>query len=497
MKHATTPCALPELTADFLRSKNCLVDNLFADLWKQVGMNTLLKRCGFHKRSGVSVNEVMYCITLWVWLKENSVSMFARESLRTFCAGGKDILYEAMNREDWNWRGLNFNIGRKAVRQMRESDTPKAFVLDDSIKIRHGKKMPGVSSHFDHTTGRHVMGQQVLTLGLSCAEGFVPLDSELFISATKAQSLPAPFKDGRSIVAKRYRNAQDQTKPQMAKAMIARTQRGGVDAEYLLTDAWFSTKPMITMAEDALLITITRMKKNKMKYRLSQHKEGKIICSDMDVNALFKSTVRGKWEKISGLPYKSKTLDVELNLNDTTNKEERWVKVRLLFVQGIVEGDKAQPGKHDWAVFLTTDASLPPQLILELYAMRWAIEVYFKEAKQHLGFLVEQSTHYACYIASIHLTAIRFCLLLIAKHNQNASGIPQMRQLISTNVTNIDFAARLWQFFRALISGALGELKILLGDAAEVVMKTIESHVQRFFEQALQLDPLILRMESR
>jgi len=155
-----------------------------------------------------------------------------------------------MNREDWNWRGLNFNIGYKAVRQICESNTPKAFVLDDSIKIRHGKKMPGVSSHFDHTTGRHVMGQQVLTPGLSCAEGFVPLDSERFISVAKAQSLHAPFKDGRSIVAKRYRCVQDQTKPQMAKAMIARAQRGGVEAKYLLTDAWFGTKPMLTMAED-------------------------------------------------------------------------------------------------------------------------------------------------------------------------------------------------------------------------------------------------------
>jgi len=36
--------------------------------------------------------------------------------------------------------------------------------------------MPGVSSHFDLTTGRHVSGQQVLTLGLSCAQGFVPTE---------------------------------------------------------------------------------------------------------------------------------------------------------------------------------------------------------------------------------------------------------------------------------------------------------------------------------
>jgi hypothetical protein len=84
---------------------------------------------------------------------------------------------------------------------------PLAFVLDDSIKIRSGKKMPGVSSHFDHT-GRHVMGQQVLTLGLSCAEGFVPIDSELYTSAKKAQGLPMPFADGRSVATKRFLVAQ-------------------------------------------------------------------------------------------------------------------------------------------------------------------------------------------------------------------------------------------------------------------------------------------------
>jgi hypothetical protein len=42
---------------------------------------------------------------------------------------------------------------------MLDCQSTKAFVLDDSIKIRHGKKMPGVSSHFDHTLGRSVMGQ--------------------------------------------------------------------------------------------------------------------------------------------------------------------------------------------------------------------------------------------------------------------------------------------------------------------------------------------------
>ena len=107
------------------------------------------------------------------------------------------MLYEAMNREDWNWRALHLRVAHKALHKIAAPDSAQAFVLDDTIKIRSGKKMPGVSSHFDHTTGRHVMGQQVLTLGLSCAQGFVPIDSELFTGQTNVVGLHAPFKDGR------------------------------------------------------------------------------------------------------------------------------------------------------------------------------------------------------------------------------------------------------------------------------------------------------------
>jgi len=175
---------------------------------------------------------------------------------------------------------------RQAVRSIEASGRHSAFVLDDSIQVRHGKKMPGVSSHFDHTSGRCVMGQQVLTLGLSGPGGFVPIDSELFTGATKAQKLHQPFRDGRSIVAKRYRVAQGQTKPQMAGDMIRRAQRAGIEADYLLADAWFGTKPMIRLAGEQLLTAILRMKKNAMKYRLTERLEGQAIHRDMDVNTL-------------------------------------------------------------------------------------------------------------------------------------------------------------------------------------------------------------------
>jgi hypothetical protein len=220
MNRATKIVELPALTIDLLKANGVLIDNVFASLWREIGMKTVLSRAGFTKRSGTPMNDVMFSLMLWLWLQKKSIGMFARECLQS--AMGKDVLYDTMNREDLNWRKFHEQVAYKAVQVLKPSGK-KAYVVDDTVAQRFGKKMPGISSHFDHTSGRHIMGQQVLTLGLSCDEGFVPLDSELFISQTKAIELHEPFEDGRSIAAKRYRTAHQCTKPEMVSGMVKRT----------------------------------------------------------------------------------------------------------------------------------------------------------------------------------------------------------------------------------------------------------------------------------
>jgi SRSO17 transposase len=492
MNRATKITELPALTVDLLNANGLLIDNVFASLWRDIGMKTVLNRAGFNKRSGTSMSGVIFGLMLWLWLQKESIGMFARDCLQGTM--GKDVFYDTMNREDLNWRKFHEQISHKTVRALKPSGK-KAYVVDDTVAQRFGKKMPGIPSHFDHTSGRHMMGQQVLTLGLSCNEGFVPLDSELFISQTKAIGLHKPFEDGRSIAAKRYRAAQQWTKPEMVSAMIRRALNTGIMADYLVADAWFGTKAMIRLTQETALVPVLRMKKNTMKYRFSDYVRGKTVTRELAVQALYKHCVRKAWQPIRGQKYQAKIVDAELNLAENKEAEE-WVKVRLLFVRGNAGDTQATVGKHDWAIFLTTDTDLSSAEILGLYALRWAIEVYFKEAKQHLGFLKEQSNHYAAYIASIHLTAIRFCLLVIAKQSQGTASIAAMRQKLCSNSTDISFASKLWQVFRAVISGALDEMGAVLGDAATLVMETIDVHIQCLFTQVMQLDPKTLRLEA-
>ena len=155
---------LPSLIGDLFNQHGLQIDNLFATLWTKIHIATLLHRSGFHKRSGIEVTQVVYLLLLWVWLKTESIGMFSREAMKSFTDAKKDVMYDYLKREDVNWRRLHCQVAQQVMigHKLNLQET-KAFVLDDSVKIRRGKKMAGVSCHFDHLTGRTVMGQQVLS----------------------------------------------------------------------------------------------------------------------------------------------------------------------------------------------------------------------------------------------------------------------------------------------------------------------------------------------
>jgi len=82
MNNDTKTQSLPTLITDLLGKDGLNIDNLFADLWKRMGVATFLHRAGFHKRSGLDVTQVVYLLLLWVWLKADTINMFSRHSMQ-------------------------------------------------------------------------------------------------------------------------------------------------------------------------------------------------------------------------------------------------------------------------------------------------------------------------------------------------------------------------------------------------------------------------------
>ena len=340
------------------------------------------------------------------------------------------------------------------------------------------------------------MGQQALTLGYATEEIFLPLDNQIYISSKKIQEQEQDFHDGRSIVAKRYRESLAMSKPEMASNMVNRALTKGFAADYLLADAWFGNKTTLRLTQATDLTAILRMKKDKTLYRYSYYAKGEQHTVMANAKDLYHHHVRKQWQKIQDTQYRYKVLDVELNLTASAKEDAQWVSYRLLFVKGTTGDDTEIPGKHDWALFLTTDTSMEPSQILEIYALRWGIEVYFKESKRHLGLLKEQTNSFASHIASTHLAAIRFCMLIYAKQDGTGLTASAVRNQVVDGLVNLSFAKLLWMLFRALIYNGLTGIKQQLGCSVEQVMDAIEEYINYFFVQALQLDPFILEQEA-
>lgn len=494
MNNATNHDLLPPLVADLLNDPVTYIDNVFADGWKRLGLNSLIAKSGLSKRTGTHASEVVYLLLIWRWLNVSSIGMFAHKALGLFSQAKKDVMYDLLKREDINWRMLNLTVAAKLYNAHKLQDTEvRAFVLDDSIKSRRGKKMEGVSSHFDHVSNTSVTGQQVLTLGLSTDKVFMPLDSQIAISKVNPQGLNKNFEDGRSAGAQRYDEAIGQTKVQMATGMIRRAVRHGIRASFVIADAWFGNKEMMRAAIKLNMVAILRMKRGKTKYRVP-HASGYRF---LDAKELYRRAVRKQWTQVADLPWKAVEMVVDIDLSTQTgvNAQPKYRSVKLLFVRGINDKEDRTASRKDWALFLSTDAGISSAKMLQVYALRWSIEVYFKEAKQHLGFLQEQTRTFVSHTASIHLCAIRYLMLADAKLISTELSIGQVRSQIQDQFDSLNYSARLWGVFRSLIAGTLKSMSEQLNCTVENIMEKLDERVSQFLVHALQLDAFTMRLE--
>jgi hypothetical protein len=183
--------------------------------------------------------------------------------------------------------------------------------------------------------------------------------------------------------------------------------------------------------------------------------------------------------------FKTASLIVSLNLQPQPDQPPQGVEVRLVFSAPVRAADA-----DTWVVFLCTDTRLSEVEILKAYSLRWSIEVYFKEIKQHLGFLQEQSGRYEVAYASVHLAAIRYLLLFEAMLRDGRLSYGEMRDRQSGRILVLTYALLLWELFRTLIDGALDTLVRQLGrKTIDAVRTAINDTVEDFLTAALQMKP--------
>jgi len=472
MRLETTPIA-SELDKEYT-----FADNLLQESVLKLGLPRRMRRLGISKRSGDGAVQVVFALLVWPLLSVKSICCFAGRYLDAYLNGGMATLYNFLRRQDVNWRALSTAVSKAAYQQLQlgEEVAESAFVFDDSIRTRRGKNVEGCSSHFDHTTRRHVMGQQILEMGHASPKGYLPLDRQIYVSSKKRIERQAPFEDSRSAVARDYRTATERNKNEMLRSMLKRAIRAGFKAFHLLADSWFSSKENIAAGMDAGLTVIMMMKRGNLKYRFQNR--------DYTAAMLYGLVKRRMKPLARRSRYLVTSLLVDLNLQTDSSKPPHWVQVRLVFSKLRTCTNNA------WVVLLCSDPDRQPESILRTYALRWGIEVYFKEAKQHLGLLREQTGCYVVHYASVHLTAMRFTLLFCALQN-SGEGLTwgQMRDKLSGELLRLSFARMTWELLQAVLYGVLERFRPCMPDGLiNEIVTAMNQAVDQFLQAALQID---------
>lgn len=439
------------------------------------------------RSDGEPLPNVLCALLVWPLLKVKSLHCFCCE-LCQILEGKVSVLYDFLGREDINWRGL---AGQLARRVERANDlgarSQRAFVVDDTSQARAGRKVEGTSCYFDHTEGRHRKGHQVLQLGVAGEKGFLPIEAQLVTGQKGAVDKPKdkPFGDQRSSSARDMRRAREQSKPELFREMLQRALAAGFRAVYVLADAWFGGKENIACCLKNHLTAIFQMKRGLLTYRFRGR--------DYTACQLYGMVQRRMRPATRKARFKTASLIVSLNLETRPRQPAQWVQVRLVFSAPV-----RATSADTWVVFLCTDVKLSEVKILEVYSLRWSIEVYFKEIKQNLGFLKEQSGRYQLAYASVHLAALRYLLLFEAMLRGGQLTYGEIRDRESGQLQTLTYATLLWQLFRALIEGALEGLVRELGPkVVKKVLLAINQTVEEFLNQALHLDPQQLAVQLK
>jgi hypothetical protein len=188
-------------------------------------------------------------------------------------------------------------------------------------------------------------------------------------------------------------------KSKLAIDMVKRAVNGGIQADYLLVDSWYS-KPVFIQEMNSLgLKVITRIaNNNKIWNFVGKQKSLDAIYSKAKVATTAKKGTYGKKIKFTYL-----SVIVE---------HRNAGKLKIVFIKTT---DKLIP-------IISTDLTLDDKEIIEIYKRRWDIEQGYKELRQYFGFGKEQNRIYEALVARITLS---FFTYNIVSYINRISNEPQ------------------------------------------------------------------------
>ena len=426
--------SVDEIKSFFCKDQKPIHDTLF-DLLQSFRILSFCRKAGIHKSDGYSANGLITLMLLFPFFMVSTVRSFVIRGY-TFSLAQKDSFFRLLNNENINWRRFLLLVACRARDLVPPSGSlPTCGVLDDTLIEKTGSRIEGVGKVMDHVKHCWPLGYRCLVYGFFNGKALTPLDFSLHAEKGKNKKKPYGLKrsehrkqhrkqrDPKTCGAKRHKELK-RSKIDVALQMIRRAARYGFIPKYILADSWFATKKLINgvrCLKGGMIHFLGMMRQNKQNYRFN----GKLYTAKVLRKLLNKDVKRNrKWHAryVQIIVYYEGVGDIQLTFCRFANTKK-------------------------WTLLVSTDTRLSFQRTLELYSIRWNIEVMFKECKQHLNLGKCQSNTFDAQIATTTFSFAMYTMLAKYKEKNDYTTIGALFGHLKEQIIEATLAERLWQVF--------------------------------------------------
>jgi hypothetical protein len=416
-------------------------DFIFRSL-KSFSFSAVCKCLNPLKLRGYSFESIFSCLICLPFMGLKTVHSMTGSILASHIEARKDAFYRLKNSIGICWRMILWLFGVKFIKLVAAqgkniSGAIKCLVLDDSDLAKTGRYIEKVSRIFDHVSKRYILGFKLLAMGYWDGVSLIPLDFSLH--RERGSNADKPYGLKKKEYKKQYRKKRekgshswerakeaDSTKIDSALKMFWRAISQGIKVDYLLMDSWFTCEAFVRAVkrvkkQTVHLIGMYKTPKTKFNY------QGERLTHSQLRNKL------GKARRCRKLRLHYKEAIVDYN----------GVPIKMFFSQ------KGTNGK--WRVFITTNTALSFIKMIEIYQIRWTVEVFFKEAKQLLGLGKCQSNDFDAQIADTTITMIQYILLTLKYRFEHYETKGALYNHLREGIIEYRLNERLWGLFIELI----------------------------------------------
>ena len=359
------------------------------------------------KKSGIPFWDVIGLLFILPFTNTNNIASLYTNKIAPKTLGQKDVYYRTLANQKVNWRNLLLLFVKRYL-QLDEkfsqpNDNVKCLIFDDTEIEKTGKTIEGVSKIHSHVTKRFMFGFKLLVAGYWNGSVFIPVDFSFHrenknnkkkkygLSKKEMRNQKKTKRNNHDPVRKRFKEL-NAKKNDIIIQMFKRVNQRKIHVDYILIDSWFTT---ITLISKFLKVNKSVNIIGMYKYNSKLDLDGKQIS----IKQLRKSKDKMKRSRSSKLHYKSYIAELD------------GFKIKVFLTR------KGKNGA--WHTIISTDTNLNFSRMIEIYNIRWTIEVFFKETKQLLGLGKSQSTNFDVQIAQTTITMMQY-LLISLKYRMEA-----------------------------------------------------------------------------